>query len=644
MKSILLTLLPLILTQEIKDNGKCTLCHPPSEEWYLSSPLKQTIFESNSGGISHVYDKHTDKIITPNALQINLPPQLTTGMLEYCNQRGITSLLRDLVTEHPLKVGTEEIRSLPTNNNIDSDLTEGNDSNSNSIDWLIQRPDKHWDSNMHWVSPPDEITQDDYLKMLFENGFDQVLNDLGTYLNMDGLVAYQLTFIGVSHCERGYLHHDFEDVQNKAFNIIIPLVCSSSTDTKDTTPELLLQDDTLGLQYGYKYIKNIGIAVGDNAVHATAPCDYEGGEMRMAATVYVADVNEENVEGIIENYTQEYPPVDEEYLLALRGLHWKSDHFSEVVTPSYSHTYTDNDAYTDDEVEEIEPVEDEVEVEYDYSPILTPNLTPHQILPLQWEEDTKIVTPNALQISLPPNLHTTLSTYCQDRGITSTFYDLLYGEQDNKLDVGENEIRNLNGNLDWYIQRTDERWNSNMHWISPADQNTQDDYLNMLLESGFSEVLHDLGTQMNLNGLVAYHLTFIAVSKCTQGYIHSDFQGVNGKAFNIIIPIQTFSDQEELYVQDDTEYEYIASYKYKLNQGIALGDYAYHATAPCDYTEEKGMRLAATVYVADVNAENVERIMVDYTQYYPPVDEEYLMSISGRHWKRDNESSYIRKQ
>ena len=183
-----------------------------------------------------------------------------------------------------------------------------------------------------------------------------------------------------------------------------------------------------------------------------------------------------------------------------------------------------------------------------------------------------------------------------------------------------------------------------MHWISPTDQNTQDDYLNMLLESDFSEVLHDLGTQMNLNGLVAYHLTFIAVSKCTQGYIHSDFQGVNGKAFNIIIPIQTFSEQEELYVQDDTEYEYIASYRYKLNQGIALGDYAYHATAPCDYTEEKGMRLAATVYVADVNAENVERIMVDYTQYYPPVDEEYLMSISGRHWKRDNESSYIRKQ
>ena len=186
-----------------------------------------------------------------------------------------------------------------------------------------------------------------------------------------------------------------------------------------------------------------------------------------------------------------------------------------------------------------------------------------------------------------------------------------------------------------------------MHWISPANQETQDDYLNMLLgdKSDFYQVLNDLGTKLNLNGLVAYHLTFIAVSKCTQGYIHSDFQGVNGKAFNIIIPIQTAQNsKEELYVQDDTDYEYIASYKYKLNEGIALGDYAYHATAPCDYTSSEEMRLAATIYVADVDRENVERIMVDYTQYYPPVDEEYLMSIAGLHWRRDGGTAYIRKQ
>ena len=50
-------------------------------------------------------------------------------------------------------------------------------------------------------------------------------------------------------------------------------------------------------------MKNIGAATGDNALHATALHDYEGEEMRIAATVYVADANEENIEVIIENYT-----------------------------------------------------------------------------------------------------------------------------------------------------------------------------------------------------------------------------------------------------------------------------------------------------------------------------------------------------
>ena len=39
-------------------------------------------------------------------------------------------------------------------------------------------------------------------------------------------------------------------------------------------------------------------------MHATAPCDYRDnpGEMRMAATVCVADVNEDNVESIVSAF------------------------------------------------------------------------------------------------------------------------------------------------------------------------------------------------------------------------------------------------------------------------------------------------------------------------------------------------------
>lgn len=295
----------------------------------------------------------------------------------------------------------------------------------------------------------------------------------------------------------------------------------------------------------------------------------------------------------------------------------------------------------------------EEDYNYDHHLIKIKDLKPNEIAPLHWyvtsndpnDTENKIVTPYALQIGLPQNLQSILLKYCQDNGIIQTFHDLLY---ENPIDVGANEIRKIN-NKDWFIQRTDERWNSNMHWISPADKITQDDYLNMLMNApendSFYQVLNAIGNKLDMDGLVAYHLTFIGVSKCDKGYLHNDFEDVDGKAFNIIIPIITVDDgPEELYIQDDVYPQYISSYKYKLNECIAIGDSAYHATAPCDYTSEEKMRIAATIYVADVNEDNVDNIMAYYTQYYPPnADKEFLLNISGMHWKKKG-VEYVRKQ
>jgi hypothetical protein len=49
------------------------------------------------------------------------------------------------------------------------------------------------------------------------------------------------------------------------------------------------------------------------------------GEFRLAATVYVADINEDNVDSIMNFYTQPYPPKDRNTLLSWAGMHWKKD-------------------------------------------------------------------------------------------------------------------------------------------------------------------------------------------------------------------------------------------------------------------------------------------------------------------------------
>jgi hypothetical protein len=48
-------------------------------------------------------------------------------------------------------------------------------------------------------------------------------------------------------------------------------------------------------------------------------------EFRLAATVYIADINEENVEAIMNHYTIPYPPKNRNTLLGWAGTHWKKD-------------------------------------------------------------------------------------------------------------------------------------------------------------------------------------------------------------------------------------------------------------------------------------------------------------------------------
>ena len=184
---------------------------------------------------------------------------------------------------------------------------------------------------MHWISPLDKEWQDDYLKVLARGGFDQVLQGIGKHFNLESLVAFQVTFIGVSHCEKGYDHTDFTGTAGRGFNVIIPLILAN-----ESTPELDIANND-GLTGSYKYQYGAASMVGDGCIHATSAVDYHNTkEMRLAATVYNADIRPSNIEAtILEEYTQRYPPEgDSEFMMSLAGNYWKRDDES-VRLPSY---------------------------------------------------------------------------------------------------------------------------------------------------------------------------------------------------------------------------------------------------------------------------------------------------------------------
>jgi len=285
---------------------------------------------------------------------------------------------------------------------------------------------------------------------------------------------------------------------------------------------------------------------------------------------------------------------------------------------------------------------DEPDPEGDFIP--TP-LGPGEVDRIYWRETGEVVTPWALRMGLTDRVRKVLLDYCDLLGITEVMrYVTIEG---NGLQPGEEAYVNLDEH-EWYLQRPDKNWHSNLHWFSPAGGPAHENYLQALSHAGFDDMLKALGEHLNMDGLVAFHVTFIAVSEATKGYIHQDVGGTQAKTYNMIIPLLLATETApELDIQDanapDDDRSWVGRYRYQYDVAALMGDNAYHGTSAVDYRRKKEMRLAATVYVADVNENNVDRIQEDYTQAYPPRDRDLLMSWAGTHWNRNDETARLPK-
>jgi hypothetical protein len=265
-------------------------------------------------------------------------------------------------------------------------------------------------------------------------------------------------------------------------------------------------------------------------------------------------------------------------------------------------------------------------------------LPPGRVESVRWKDTGKVVTPWAFRVGLPSRVREVLLEYCRLKGITKALRHVTV--EGNGFLPGQESKMILDGQ-EWFLQRPGKRWHSNLHWLSPNGHEAHEDYLQALQVAGFDSVLQSIGENLQLDGLVAFHVTFIGVSQAIRGYVHIDVSQTQAKTYNVIIPLILTENVTgpELDLQGGQEtdrYDRVGRYRYVYDEGAMMGDDAYHATSSVDYRPSKEMRLAATVYIADVNEQNVDRIMEEYTQAFPPQDAKLLMSWSGRHWKPDD--------
>ena len=129
----------------------------------------------------------TADVVTPWGFRLGLDPHVGDVLREYAQRMGITDILRQATVEgNPLESSTDykitNIKGGPA-----------------AAEWYLQRPDKIRRTNMHWLCPGNAEAHEDLLQALQIGGFDDALAGIGETLGLQGLCAYQLSFIGTSY-------------------------------------------------------------------------------------------------------------------------------------------------------------------------------------------------------------------------------------------------------------------------------------------------------------------------------------------------------------------------------------------------------------------------------------------------------------
>jgi hypothetical protein len=536
------------------------------------------------GEIKPMRWNHNGEVVTPNSLEMGLSPKVRESLLDYVKQLGIDELFRELTFRgNPIELNTEDYYRLQ------------------GLNYQITRPGNNWNSDTHRVSPADEISHQDFLRALSAAGFDEILQQMGEYFELNHAAVYQVSLTAVSHRSSEKLNN-VENTSKGHFNLMVPLMLVESTSPEVFVVSEIGQSGLVSAgQLHYRY--DVATLWGDNAPHAIMQQDYRlVKDMYLVANIQFGEIREDNVDLIRKSVLiQNFPPQDRpDILLSMAGRHWN---------PASYNAHLPAPATSDFESQ---------------------RLLPYSIEPLVWERSSLGVSGMAYRVGLPEQLRYHLLAYSAEAGIAQRLHSLTIGGE--QLEYEDTEMRGTIETLDdqdWFVQGPPEGVHSNMHWISPGDENTHADLLAAMNDGGFDLVLEEVGDYFELEGLKAYKLAFMAVSECESGYEIRDITDLQGTAFTMTIPLFTMN-KSPLKFELENAHGQAGVYNFVFDEALLVGDYLYSSIPEVN---EKKHRFVLIVDVAEVNADNVLAIADTINQSYPPPGEDgvaVLLGVAGQ--------------
>ena len=237
---------------------------------------------------------------------IGFPPELHEEFTKYVANSGMMELAHQILyKEKPLEQGDQRIYTLDDGEKWTA-MVQGS-----------------WGTDMVWLDPGDESCFESLLGVLRRGGFDKVLEEVGKAFDLDGLMVQGVGAIFLSEYDQTQnMHVDIPGSRGSFYNIIVPVHIPENDVSIFKVSDI--EDEYQGQ---IRLDPNVGIVLGGESRHGTGECHYRPAkDFRLSFAVYVADINERNIDMIASDSTSLWPTSGDKFFFrAQKGRLWSKD-------------------------------------------------------------------------------------------------------------------------------------------------------------------------------------------------------------------------------------------------------------------------------------------------------------------------------
>jgi len=252
--------------------------------------------------------------------------------------------------------------------------------------------------------------------------------------------------------------------------------------------------------------------------------------------------------------------------------------------------------------------------------VLPDVIRPGDMVPFRWKHDNSLMDEYGRLVGIPPGVTEELRKLTKESGLNDLFRELVGRD----MERGDGTLHTLNDGRKWTVKSppggASSHWpddEARFFWVDAANEESFEETLMALGRGGFDTVLESMAREYGSEGLMIGGCGFVVVHNVKRGVLHHDLD-VDREAswFDLLFPLEIPEAGAHLDISN-WEKTKVGRIDYTPNIGFLLESATVHATGASNYADTNDFRVAVSIYILDVQDDNLEDFAEDATAHFP---------------------------